>query len=99
MVDGYRSIIVLPVGAALTSDDDLVVGAGLTGDVAAPLELAVAGPRHRHRPSHRLQSTPAAHGGALRGLCFRVLRQRVHHAGAAFHACEAGGNVPAAVVR
>ena len=99
MVDCYRSIIVLPVATALTGDNNLVVGAGLTGDVAAPLELAVAGPRHRHRPSHRLQSTPAAHGGALRGLCFRVLRQRVHHAGAAFDAREAGGNVPAAVVR
>ena len=90
---------VVVVGGPLhTGNDDLLLGAGLTADLAAPLELAVARGLHLHHLLLNVEAAAVAQLGALSDLLGGVGAVGVGHAGPAFYALEAGARVHAAVV-
>ena len=81
-----------------TGDDNLFTGAGLAGDVAAPLELAVARGLHLHLLPLHAQPATVAHFRAFSRHFLRIFSVRIHNAGSALNPTVAGGSVLSAVV-
>ena len=68
-------------GGRGAGDDDLLLVAGLAGDLAAPLKLTVAGGDNIHHLLLHVEPTGVAEVGALPDLLGLVLAVRVHLTG------------------